>query len=97
MRIVFDYRNADGKCLMKDFGGCCCECLYSFEVKKHCKHSRSDEPKCVCNDSLGFHVCIAKHVELGDYAVRLSSEHGICERFIDRRCCDAEDCWVGRT
>jgi hypothetical protein len=60
--------------------GCCCECIHRIMVTKHCWHSNFSF-KCICNEHLGFYVCIIGHLIDRNQRATLCGEHGICEMF----------------
>lgn len=82
-KITFTYID-NTNCCIKEFKQCCCQCENHVKVLKHCCHSPRKE-KCVCNEELGFYICLLWHeMERADGA-NLSGTHGMCECFVQRR------------
>ena len=79
MRIDFEYRDimecGIGKEPWPDM--CCCTCKFNKRVYNHCCHGRMRvlDDGCICNEELGFYVCIANEHPY----VNLSGTHGGCE------------------
>ena len=88
-KIEFVYLNKDIECGFNDkqLQACCCKCVNHYEVFKHCCHSPREED-CVCSESLGFYICCVLDDKF--FRANLSSQHGMCERFIKRDKTDEE-------
>jgi hypothetical protein len=86
VEIKFEYVNPEGllegKCWKESrWGGCCCSCIYHMQVNKHCSHSTRDKGSpCVCDESLGFHICfLFNHLERAP--AQIMGKHGFCAMY----------------
>lgn len=85
MKIEFEYLDTVEQCCHNsEWGACCCTCEHHLFVTKHCCHSPGED-RCVCNDKLGFYVCILWHDIEGARSASLSGKHGMCEEYTRRR------------
>ncbi len=86
--IAFDYvdtRTCNLKAKEYSHWGCCCQCIHHLRVTKHCStYPEIGRVGCVCDDNIGFWVCVVFSAMGETDRANLSGGHGACEMYKKR-------------